>query len=38
MAGVKLRNEHLGYALTWYGLALALASVYLVYRRRALRG
>ena len=38
MAGVKLRNEHLGYALTWYGLAAALASVYLVYRRRALRG
>lgn len=26
---VKLRNAHLGYAITWYGLALALAVVFL---------
>ncbi len=34
---VKLRNEHLQYALTWYGLALALAGVFgaWAWKRRA---
>ena len=27
----KLRNQHLSYAVTWYGLALALLFVYLSY-------
>jgi cytochrome oxidase assembly protein ShyY1 len=25
---VKLRNDHLGYALTWFGLAATLAAVF----------
>jgi surfeit locus 1 family protein len=29
--GVDFRNDHLGYALTWYGLAAALLAVYLVF-------
>ena len=28
---VQLTNDHLGYAITWYGLALALIGVYLAY-------
>lgn len=28
-----LPNNHLSYALTWFGLAVALAGVYLVYHR-----
>ncbi len=30
-------NNHLGYAITWFGLAAALAGVYLavLFRRRA---
>jgi cytochrome oxidase assembly protein ShyY1 len=35
---VRLRNDHLRYALTWYGLAAALAAVFAVWatkRRRA---
>lgn len=34
---VNLRNNHLQYAITWFGLALSLASVYVVWliRRRA---
>ncbi|MDR3493573.1 MAG: SURF1 family protein [Ancalomicrobiaceae bacterium] len=33
---VNFPNDHLGYAITWYGLALACAGVYLalVWRRR----
>ena len=34
---VTLRNDHLGYALTWFGLAATLAGVYLAWliaRRR----
>ena len=30
-------NDHLGYALTWYGLALVLLAVFLLYCRKALR-
>lgn len=30
-------NNHLDYALTWYGLALVLLVIYLLYLRRALR-
>ncbi len=31
---VQLRNDHLGYALTWFGLAAALASVFGVWASR----
>jgi surfeit locus 1 family protein len=31
---VKLRNDHLGYALTWFGLAAALAAVFLAWAAR----
>ena len=34
---VTLRNEHLQYALTWYGLALALVAVFAVWARGARR-
>ncbi|MGP0092542.1 MAG: SURF1 family protein [Xanthobacteraceae bacterium] len=34
---VQLRNEHLQYALTWYGLALALVAVFAVWARGARR-
>lgn len=27
----ELRNDHLGYALTWYGLAAGLLTIYLLY-------
>lgn len=30
---IRLRNEHLNYAITWYSLALALVVIYLVYHR-----
>jgi surfeit locus 1 family protein len=30
-------NNHLGYAITWFGLALALAGVYIALLRRKLR-
>ena len=31
------RNNHLGYAITWYGLAAALTGVFLVWARRRLK-
>ena len=31
------RNNHLGYAITWYGLAAALVGVFLVWARRRLK-
>ncbi len=31
-------NHHLGYALTWFGLALALLGVFTVFARQRLRG
>lgn len=31
-------NNHLGYAITWFGLALALLGVFTVFARRRLRG
>ncbi len=31
-------NNHLGYAITWFGLALALVGVYIALLRRKLRG
>jgi cytochrome oxidase assembly protein ShyY1 len=34
---VKLPNNHLGYALTWFGLAAALASVFFFWVRKQLR-
>ena len=30
-------NNHLGYALTWFGLALALAGAYVALLRRKLK-
>ncbi len=35
---VRLRNEHLQYAITWYGLALVLVVVFAVYARSSFRG
>jgi surfeit locus 1 family protein len=35
---VRLPNNHLGYALTWFGLALGLAAVFGVWLRRQVRG
>ncbi len=34
---VKMPNNHLGYALTWFGLALALGSVYVAWLAGRLR-
>jgi surfeit locus 1 family protein len=31
------RNNHLGYAITWYGTALALVGVFLAWARRRLK-
>ena len=28
---IQLRNQHLSYAITWYGLALSLLFVYFSY-------
>ncbi len=33
--GVNLTNDHLGYALTWYVLAVALAVIYVLSQRSA---
>jgi surfeit locus 1 family protein len=33
-AEVRLRNEHLQYAIIWYALALALVVVYVLYHRQ----
>ena len=35
---VALPNNHLQYALTWFGLALALAGVYVVWLVRRIAG
>ncbi len=32
--GINLRNNHLGYAITWYGLAAALIGVFVAAHRR----
>jgi len=32
---LNLRNSHLSYALTWYGIALALIGVYLAFHHQA---
>lgn len=32
---VAISNNHMGYAVTWFGLALALAGVYIAFMRRA---
>ena len=37
-AALELRNDHLHYALTWFGLAAALLAVMLAFRLRARRG
>ena len=31
---VNLPNNHLGYAITWYGLAVALVVIYALYGRK----
>ena len=35
---VRLPDDHLQYAITWFGLALALAGVYVVWLARRLVG
>jgi surfeit locus 1 family protein len=35
---VRLRNEHLQYAITWYGLALVLVVVFAAFARSSGRG
>ena len=32
---LNLRNSHLSYAVTWYGIALALIGVYLAFHHQA---
>lgn len=34
---LSFKNDHLGYALTWYGLALALIGVFFAFARSRLR-
>jgi surfeit locus 1 family protein len=36
--GVDYRNNHLGYALTWYGLAVGLLAVFVVFGRKRAEG
>jgi surfeit locus 1 family protein len=31
---VKLKNDHLGYAITWFGLAASLVAVFLAWAIR----
>ncbi len=31
---IRLRNDHLSYILTWYGIAAGIAVIFLVYHRR----
>lgn len=35
---IEIRNDHLQYALTWYSLAVALAVMFVLARRRRLAG
>ena len=37
-AALELRNDHLQYAITWFGLAAALLAVMVAFLRRARRG
>ena len=37
-AVVDYRNAHLGYAITWYGLAASLVVIYVVFSRRERNG
>jgi surfeit locus 1 family protein len=32
---LNLRNAHLSYAMTWYGIALGLLAVYLAFHHQA---
>jgi surfeit locus 1 family protein len=34
VGAVRLRNDHLQYAITWFALAAALAAIYVLYHRR----
>ncbi|WP_242390405.1 SURF1 family protein [Polymorphum gilvum] len=34
---VRFKNDHLGYALTWFGLALTLVGVFAAYARSVLK-
>lgn len=31
---IKLRNDHLGYAITWFGIGLAVCIIFLIYHRK----
>jgi surfeit locus 1 family protein len=35
---IQFPNNHLGYAITWFGLAIALAGVFIAFVRGRLRG
>ncbi len=37
-ARIELPNDHLGYAITWFSLALALVVIYVVYHLRGANG
>ncbi|MBE89636.1 MAG: surfeit locus 1 family protein [Rhodospirillaceae bacterium] len=32
---LKIRNDHLHYAITWYALAIALLAIYVLYHRKS---
>ncbi len=34
---INLRNQHLGYAITWFGLAASLAVIFVIWLRRERR-
>lgn len=31
---IKLRNDHLSYILTWYGIALGILTIFILYHRK----
>ncbi len=31
---IRLRNDHLSYVITWYGIALGILVIFLVYHRK----
>lgn len=31
---IRLRNDHLSYIITWYGIALGILVIFVVYHRK----